>query len=71
MPLPLILISILFHHYKEFKECISEVGQIDASRATDNSSSTKKTDWFTIKEEKGEEMKEQKEEMPPTTTLDD
>ena len=71
VPLQPIIISILFHHYKELKECISEVEQIEArSRAID--SSTKKIDWWTIREEKGaEEQEEQKEEMLfPTTTLD-
>jgi hypothetical protein len=28
IPLHPIIISILFHHYKELKECISEVEQI-------------------------------------------
>jgi hypothetical protein len=41
--------------------CISEIEQIDASRATD-SSSGKKTDWLTIREEKVEE----KVELPAT-----
>ena len=31
VPLHPIVISILFHHFKELKECISEVEQIDAS----------------------------------------
>jgi hypothetical protein len=26
-----IIVSILFHHYKELKECISEVEQIEAT----------------------------------------
>jgi hypothetical protein len=30
VPLHPIIISILFHHYKELKECISEVEQIEA-----------------------------------------
>jgi hypothetical protein len=57
VPLHPIIISILFHHYKELKECISEVAQIieGGSRATDGSN--KKIDWLTIKEE----------EMPPTS----
>ena len=54
VPLHPIIISILFHHYKELKECISEVEQIEgvSSRATDKSSSNKNIDWLTIKEEK-------------------
>ena len=28
MPFHLIIISILFHHYKDLKECISEAEQI-------------------------------------------
>src|ERR687890_717549 len=51
VPLHPIIISILFHHYEELKKCISEIEQIDASTATDNSSG-KKIDWLTIREEK-------------------
>jgi hypothetical protein len=37
VPLHPIIMSILFHHYKELKECISEVEQIkEESRATDS-----------------------------------
>ena len=32
VPLHPIIISILFHHYRELKECISEVDQIEASQ---------------------------------------
>ena len=32
VPLHPIIISILFHHYKELKECISEVEQIIESK---------------------------------------
>ena len=64
-------ISILFHHYQELKECISEVEQIEgvSRSATDKSSSNKNIDWLTIKEEKEEDTgeEEQKEEMLPTT----
>lgn len=43
-----IVISILFHHYKELKECISEVEMIE------NRVNSKKKAWLTIKkEEKG------------------
>jgi hypothetical protein len=31
VPLQPIVISILFHHYKEQKECISEVEQLEAT----------------------------------------
>jgi hypothetical protein len=34
VPLHPIVISILFHHFKELKKCISEVEQIEASRTT-------------------------------------
>src|ERR687895_2173738 len=61
VPLHPIIISILFHHYEELKKCISEIEQIDASTATDNSSG-KKIDWLTIREEKVEE----KVELPAT-----
>ena len=30
VPLPPIIMSILFHHYRELKECISEVEQLEA-----------------------------------------
>jgi hypothetical protein len=68
VPLHPIFISILFHHYKELKECVSEVERIEeeaSSRAID--SSTKKIDWLRIKEEKGaEDQEEQKEKILPT-----
>ena len=53
IPLHPIVISILFHHYKELKECISEVEQMieASSRAIDNSYSSKKIDWLTQTEE--------------------
>jgi hypothetical protein len=38
--------SILFHHYKELKECISEVELLE-----DRVNSSKKKEWLTIKEE--------------------
>jgi hypothetical protein len=52
VPLHPIIISIRFHHYKELKECISEVERIEqptSSRDTDSKSSKK--EWLTIKEE--------------------
>jgi hypothetical protein len=36
VPLHPIIISILFHHYKELKECISEVEQIEAKVNSSN-----------------------------------
>ena len=64
VPLHPIIISILFHHYKELKECISEVEQIEGanSRGTDSS---KKRDWLMEEEEERQE-----EEEAPATTLD-
>lgn len=35
VPLHPILVSILFHHYKELKECISEVEQIEGGVVND------------------------------------
>ena len=64
VPLQPIDMTILFNHYKKLKGCISDVGQIDASGATD--SSNKKIDWLTIREEKVEEKQEEREEMPAT-----
>ena len=70
VPLQPIIISILFHHYKELKECISEVEQMieASSRAIDDSYSSKKIDWLMIREEQEQELKE---EMLPLTTLDE
>src|SRR5918997_5947182 len=65
VPLHPIVISILFHHYEELKKCIFEIEQIDASRATD-SSSGKKIDWLTLREEKVDEGQEE----APSTSLD-
>jgi len=35
VPLHPIIISILFHHYKEIKECISEIEQIERVSSRD------------------------------------
>jgi hypothetical protein len=68
VPLHPIVISILFRHYKDLKECISEVKQIEVTIRATYSSSKKKEEWLRIKEEEeGEEEKpELKEGMPPT-----
>jgi t-SNARE complex subunit (syntaxin) len=55
VPLHPIIMSILFHHYKELKECISEVEQIESKV----NSSTKRI-GLTEREEK------QEEEVPAT-----
>jgi hypothetical protein len=56
-----IILSILFHHhYKELKECISEVERIEAKV-----NSSKKKEWSTKKEE--EEEKQQEKKKVPTT----
>jgi len=47
VPLHPIMMSILFHHYKDLKECLSEVEQIE-SRVN---SSKKKEKWLMKKEE--------------------
>jgi hypothetical protein len=58
VPFQPIAISILFHHYKELKECISEVERIEeeptSSRDTDSNSG--KEEWLTIKEEEKLEL---------------
>ena len=66
VPLHPIVISILFHQYKELKECISEVERIEAevSRATADKS-MKQEEW--LREKKEEEEEEEKEEMMPAT----
>jgi hypothetical protein len=45
VPLHPIVISILFHHYKELKEFISEVEMIEYRV------NSKKKEWLTIKKE--------------------
>ena len=69
VPLQPIIISILFHHYEELKECISEVERmIEASSRATVDSRAKKIDWLKIK---GGEEKQIEEEMPcPNNTLD-
>ena len=56
VPLHPIIMSILFHHYKELKKYISEVERIDTKVYTKNKG-------LTIKEEKAKEE-------APTPTLD-
>lgn len=56
VPLHPIIMSILFHHYRELKECISGVEQI-----VDTKINSKK---------KGLMKKEEKEKEKPITTLD-
>src|SRR5215216_70671 len=51
VPLHPIIMSILFHHYKELKECISEVEEIEAT-----ANNIRKKRELTIKEEEEEEM---------------
>jgi hypothetical protein len=71
VPLHPIIISILFHHYKELKECISEVERIEEATSSRATYDSKKKEWLPIRGEKGaEEQEEQKEEMLPTTALD-
>lgn len=66
VPLHPIIISILFHHYKELLECIKEIEEIEA--ANDSKVSFMEYDKFsTIKEE---EEEEQKKQMSHTTTVD-
>jgi hypothetical protein len=49
VPLHPIIVSILFHHYKELKKCISDVEQIEAKV-------NNKDSRFTVKEEEGKEV---------------
>ena len=56
VPLHPNIISILFHHYKELKECISEVKEIEEGQVNQSKKNEKK--WLTVKKE------EQKEENP-------
>jgi DNA topoisomerase VI subunit B len=61
VPLHPIVISILFHHYKELKECIQELERIEeeVSRTT-TADSSKKKEW--LKDKEGEKQDSQKEE---------
>jgi hypothetical protein len=52
VPLHPIIMSILFHHYKELKQCIKEVEQMEATTAM-----TQKKLQIGLKEEDGEEGK--------------
>ena len=65
MPIHPIVISILFHHYKELKECISEVEQTQEASTVRNDSSKRKY-WLTKKEEQ-QQQQEEKQEAPATT----
>jgi hypothetical protein len=60
VPLHPLIISILFHHYKELKECIYEVMRIAVSRGSSNSSNKKK-ERLMEKEEEEEQEKNQSE----------
>lgn len=65
VPLQPIIISIIFHHYKELKECNAEVKEIEAGQV--NHSKKNEKEWLTTKEEE-QETQEQEKEIP--TTLD-
>jgi hypothetical protein len=69
VPLQPIIISILFHHYKELKECISEVKEVEEGQVTYSKENEKVEEevWLTIKEEEREET--QKQEEKNRTTL--
>ena len=50
VPLHPIIISILFHHYKDLKKCMFEVEQLHGKANSSGNSSNEKDD-LTIKEE--------------------
>jgi hypothetical protein len=56
VPLHPIIISILFHHYKELKECISAVKEIEEGQV--NHSKKREEEWLTIMEEDEEGTEE-------------
>jgi hypothetical protein len=62
VPLHPIIVSILFHHYKELKECISEVKEIEEGQV--KHSKKREEEWLTIKEEEEEVTQKQEEENP-------
>jgi hypothetical protein len=65
VPLHPIIISILFHHYKELKECINQVEEVEdeANKVNNNSSSSSSKQRLIMKEVK-------REETSTTATLD-
>ncbi len=68
MPLHSIIISILFHHYNELKQCIREVeDMMMEARIINNDNNT-----MLIQNEKEEKRGNTTTEVPitPTTTLD-
>jgi hypothetical protein len=62
VPLQPIIISILFHHYKELKKCRFELDRLQGKVNSGNSNSNKDKEQWTIKEEEKEEV--------PIDTLD-
>jgi len=54
VPLHPIFMSILFHHYKELKECISEVKELEGKVNSSSGSSKNKEEWTKKKEEQQE-----------------
>ena len=67
VPLHPIVMSILFHHYKELNQCIKEVEQIEEARA---SRKKKRRKGLTKREEENEEQ-QAKEESPLQSNLFD
>jgi hypothetical protein len=70
VPLHPIIISILFHHYKELTEIISEVEKMEKNSTTttvNSSGKKKKEKELTIEE--GKEKEHAQEESPPQSKL--
>jgi hypothetical protein len=51
VPLHPIVMSILFHHYKELKECIAEVEEIEEGQVNHRKKKEEEEEWLTRKEE--------------------
>jgi hypothetical protein len=66
VPLHPIFISILFHYYKELKECISAVKELEEGQVN-HSKKREEEECLTIKEEEEKEV-EKMQEIPITTT---
>src|SRR5215208_6270580 len=65
VPLHPIIMSILFHHYKELMQLTSEVERMkEATATTANNSSKKKKKEVTIEEEGKEKEQAAEEEVP-------
>ena len=69
VPLHPIIISILFYHYKELKECIAEVKVIEEGHVN-HRKKVEEEAWLTVKEQEEEEQETQEQKIELPATLD-